>query len=108
MEFTPEKRKKITKWIIGIAATCIVIFWGIQNLNVVVSAALWCIGLIMPLLLGLVIAVILNVPMRFFEAHIWAKTKKPVLQKLRRPVCFLLALVIIIGIFAGVIWACYS
>ena len=104
MDFTPEKRKKIAKWLIGIAAACIIIFLGIQNINVVANAVSWCIGLVMPLLIGVVIAVILNVPMRFLESHIWAKTKKPILQKLRRPVCFLLALVIIIGILVGVVW----
>lgn len=104
MEFTPEKRKTAAKWFIGIAAACIVIFLGIQNLNVVGKAVSWCIGLVMPLLIGVVIAVILNVPMRFLEAHIWAKAKKPILQKLRRPLCFLLALIIIIGILVGIIW----
>ena len=57
----------------------------------------------MPLLLGFAFALILNVPMRFFESHLWSKTKKPLLCKLRRPLSFLISLVLIIGILTGVI-----
>lgn len=104
MDFTPENRNKITKWLIGIAAACILIFLGVQNIGAVVDVIAQCIDLIMPLLMGAAIAIILNVPMRFFESHIWKNTKKPILQKLRRPVSFLLALVMIIAVFIGVVW----
>ena len=57
----------------------------------------------MPLLLGVVIAVILNVPMRFFEMQLFKITKNKDLQKLGRPLAFLLSLVLIVGIIAGII-----
>lgn len=104
MEFTPEKKKKLTRWLIGIATACILIFLGVQNIDVVAGAVSWVAGLIMPLILGCAFALILNVPMRFFESHLWSKTKKPVLCKLRRPLSFLISLVLIIGILVGVIW----
>ena len=104
MDFTPEKRKKLTKWLIGIATACILIFLGVQNMDVVADAVSWVAGLIMPLILGCAFALILNVPMRFFESHLWSKTKKPVLCKLRRPLAFLISLILIIGILVGVIW----
>lgn len=104
MDFTPEKRKKLSKWLIGIATACILIFLGVQNMSVVAGAVSWVAGLIMPLILGCAFALILNVPMRFFESHLWSKTKKPVLCKLRRPLAFLISLVLIIGILVGVIW----
>lgn len=104
MELTPEKRKKITKWVIGIAAACIVIFLGLQNIDVVGGVASKCIGLIMPLILGFVFALILNVPMSFFESHLWSKSKKQSLQKLRRPTAFIISLVLIVGIIVGVVW----
>ncbi len=104
MEFTPEKRKKLTRWLIGIATACIMIFLSVQNIGVVTNALSWFAGLIMPLIIGTAIALILNVPMRFFESHIWNKTKNPVLQKLRRPLSFIISLVLIIGILVGVIW----
>lgn len=104
MNFTPENKKKLSKWIIGIVATCIVIFLGLQNINVVADSVSWVAGLIMPLILGFAFALILNVPMRFFESHIWSRTKKKGLQKLRRPVSFIISLVLIIGILVGVVW----
>lgn len=104
MNFTPEKRKKLSRWLIGIATACILIFLGVQNIDVVAHAASWVMGLIMPLILGFAFALILNVPMRFFESHIWSKTKRSMLRKLRRPLSFLISLVFIIGILAGVIW----
>lgn len=104
MNFPPEKRKKLSRWLIGIATACILIFLGVQNLDVVADAVSRVMGLIMPLILGLAFALILNVPMQFFETHLWRKTKKPVLRKLRRPLAFTISLVLIIGIFAGVIW----
>lgn len=104
MEFTPEQRKKLAKWLIGVVTACILIFLGIQNLGVVAGAVSWVMGLIMPLILGFVFALILNVPMRFFESHLWAKTNKEGLRKLRRPLAFIISLVLIIGILVGVVW----
>ena len=104
MEFTPEKKKKLTRWLIGIATACILIFLGVQNIDVIAGAVSWVTGLIMPLILGFAFALILNVPMRFFEAHLWPKTKKKFLGKLRRPLSFIISLVLIIGILVGVVW----
>lgn len=104
MDFTPEKKKKLSRWLIGIATACILIFLGVQNMNVVAKGVSWVAGLIMPLILGFAFALILNVPMRFFESHIWSKTKKKGLQKLRRPLSFLISLVLIVGILVGVVW----
>jgi len=104
MDFTPEKKKKLSRWLIGIATACILIFLGVQNMNVVAKGVSWVAGLIMPLILGFAFALILNVPMRFFESHIWSKTKKKGLQKLRRPVSFIISLVLIVGVLVGVVW----
>ncbi len=98
-----EKFKRRAKQIILIAVVCILVFLGVQNLNVVISAATWLISLIFPLLLGLVFAALLNVPMTFFESHFWPKTGRRFLQMIRRPISFLLSLVLILGILAGVI-----
>lgn len=104
MNITPEKQKKLSFWIIGIAAACTLIFLGVQNIGVIAKYASKIIGIFMPMILGFALALILNVPMRFFEDRIWTKTKKPFLHKMRRPVAFVISLVLIIGIFTGVIW----
>lgn len=103
MNLTPENRKKLTKWLIGIAAACILIFLGVQNISAVAGAFKWLLGIAMPLLVGWAIAIIINVPMRFLETHLWKRSTKPLLCKIRRPVALVLSLVFIIGVFAGVV-----
>ena len=104
MEFTPKKKKEISLWIIGTVSVCALIFLTVQNLGAVTGAVKWIFALISPLLLGFAMAVILNVPMRFFEGRLWQrKSPDSRLVKLRRPVAFLLSLVFIIGIVAGVV-----
>ncbi len=97
-----EIMKPLSKWIIGIVVVCILVFLGVANLGSVTNALKWFLGLFSPLIAGFFIALILNVPMRFFEDHLWPKTKKKGAQKLRRPVAFLLSLIVILGILTGV------
>ncbi len=104
MNLTPEKRKKLSWRVIGIVAVCILIFLGIQNIGTVANAVNWVFGLITPLILGCAFALVLNVPMSFFELHLWSKAQKTFLQKLRRPLAYIISLVLIIGIVIGVIW----
>lgn len=104
MNFTKEKRNKFTKWIIGIATACILIFLGVQNIDVVAKAVSWVVNLILPLILGFVFALILNVPLCFFESYLFRKNKKVFIQKLRRPLSLVLSIILIVSIFLGVIW----
>lgn len=104
MDFTPQNKRKITKWIIGIVAACIVIFLGLQNIGTVTGALSKCLSLIMPLILGFVFALILNVPMSFFEKHLFSKTKKNSLKKLKRSLSFIISVILIVAIIVGVVW----
>lgn len=103
MNITPENKKKLTRWIIGICAACILIFLGAQNIDVVADALSWLAGIAMPLIIGAAIALILNVPMRFLEERLWIKSKKTFWCKARRPIAFILAFVLIVGILFGVV-----
>ena len=103
MNIIPENKKKLTKWLIGIAAACILIFLGVQNIDAVAAAFSWIAGIAMPLIIGCAIAVILNVPMHFFEDHLWKNSKKPFLCKLRKTVAFLISLILIVGILVGIV-----
>ena len=98
-----ENKKKLAAWIIGIVAVCILLFLGIRHIDAVADAFFRCVKIVMPLLIGCAIATIINVPMGFLETHLWVKSKKPFLAKLRRAVAFVLSLILIIGIFAGII-----
>lgn len=97
-----DDQKAYGRWILGIAAACILIYLGIQNIGVVANAVAWIVDLLTPLLLGIAFALIVNVPMRFIESHLFVKTQKPAWLKLRRPLSILLASLFILGILACV------
>ena len=66
------------------------------NLSAVGRFLRWGLSLISPLILGLAIAFVLNVPMRAIERHLFPKGKR--LQKLRRPLALILTLLAVIGV----------
>ena len=103
MDINPEKKRKLTKWVILTVAALILIFLGVQNIGAVGRAVSWCFGIIMPLVIGCAIALIVNVPMGFLERHLWAKAQKKLWINLRRPVSFILSFLFVIGILVGVI-----
>ncbi len=99
-----RQRWKQAWFIIAVVAICSLIFLGVQNIGTVMRAAGYVLSLFAPLVAGLAIALILNVPMRAIEKWCWPKAQKPLLQKCRRPVAFLAALILILGILAGIVW----
>ncbi len=96
--------KNKSKWIIGTVSVCVLIYLGIQNIDVIAKAFTWFYSLISPLVLGLMLALILNVPMSFFESHLFSKSEKRILHKSRRPIAYILSILVIIGILACVFW----
>lgn len=103
MDFNKENRKKISKWIIGIATTCILIYLGVQNIEYFAGALSKVVKLVQPLLMGIFFALVIDVPVRFFERHLFKKSKKEITKKLKRPLALVLALVTIVGVFAGIV-----
>lgn len=103
MDLSKENRKRISLWIIGIIAACSLIFLGVQNISSVAGAVRWLIKLISPLIIGFGVALVLDVPLQFFERHIFSKTEKPLLRKMRRPVSFVVSILVILGILAGIV-----
>lgn len=57
-----------------------------------------------PLLIGLVIAYILNILMSFYESHYFVNSKKTAVRKSARPVCMLAAFLTLILIVAFVLY----
>ena len=104
MDLTPKKRKRLTYWVIGVAAACIAIIFGLKNIDMVRETFSWIIGLIMPLIIGLIIALIINVPMRFFEKILFSKSTKLKNPKIKTVISFIVSLILIFGILAGVVW----
>lgn len=95
---TDEMRvRKITKWIIGVATACILIYLAVRHLDMIAAGISWLIDITFPLLLGIILALILNVPMRPIENHLHIKK-----ERAKRPVAIVLSLVFVLGIFIGV------
>lgn len=91
--------KKYSALLIGIFLLYLCIkYWdgAISFISMALSAAA-------PLLLGAVIAYLLNILMGFFECHYFVKSKSRLVPKTKRPVCMLLAFISLLGIIALVI-----
>ena len=99
----PKNPKAATKWVVFTVTLCIIVYLGVQNLNVVWKAAGWLLHLLLPLVMGLVMALIINVPLRPLENRLFRKCKNKKLLAMRRPLCIVLALVIILGVFGAVV-----
>lgn len=98
-----EDKKKLAKWIIGIVASCVLIYLGVRYNSSVRGAISWFTDIVKPLLVGCGIAIIINVPMSFLETHLWTKSTNKFLCTLRRAVAFIVSIIFIFSIFAGVI-----
>jgi len=92
-----ETRRKAAKWVIGVVSACILVYLGIRHIGTVAGAVGWLTNLFKPLLVGAVLALILNVPMSAIEGRLLKKVRRG-----RRVLAILLALILVVGIFAGV------
>ena len=97
-----KTRKELTKWAVGTVAACILIFLGVRYISAIAIAVEWLYGLVKPLLIGTLLAMILSVPLDFIEKHLFRRKSTPSKEKARRPVAILLSLLLVIGIFAGI------
>ena len=97
-----EKRKLISKWLIGIFTICILIFLSVGHINVIANSLSWLFNLFFPLILGCILALIINVPLGPIENHLFSKTSSIRCQKARRPLAIILSLLLIFGIFIGI------
>jgi len=92
-----EKSRKFTKWVIGVVSACILVYLSFRHIGTVIEAVGWLANLLKPLLLGAILALILNVPMSMIEARLLKKIRWG-----KRPLAIWLALILVVGIFVGV------
>ncbi len=103
MELNRHNIKKIL-WIITFT---VLLFVGLQHFSSVMDFINAFFRLISPFVIGLCIAFILNVPMRFFDSKLFRSKKKPagkVKEKLRRPLSLIITLVLVILVIAAVLF----
>lgn len=102
-------RKNMEK-IIFLGVAFILVYLGLQNMNVVVNFLFWVLSMLTPFLIAIIMTFFLNVPLKAIEKRLFrpknGKPVKPVLEKIRRPVSLVLAillLLLIIGAFLTII-----
>lgn len=90
--------KKIAWWIIGIVSACIIIYLSIRYIHIIGNTVRELVQIVLPLLIGIILAMILNIPMNFFENHLFSKWIPLKSSNARRNLSIVLSLVCIIGI----------
>ena len=96
-----EKRaiwRSVRRYVL-IAATAILFYELLENWSAVVAGIKWLMNLLRPLTVGIAIAFIVNMPMRFME-RLWGGRKGKG-GKLCRPVCMIAAYAIVLAIITG-------
>lgn len=91
-----ELNKKTVKTIALLIVLGVGLHWLLTNLALAqkLLGTIW--GLVFPFFLGLIIAFLLNIPMSFLERVLFKN--RP--SRLKRPLCFVLALVLVVGVLA--------
>lgn len=92
-----EKKKYVR---LGIAA--LVVFLIIYYWSAISDALALGIAAAMPLLVGVVMAYVINILMCFYEKYYFPKSKKEFVKKSRRGVCIILSIVTVAAILAAV------
>ena len=106
MELNKENMKKI-RWLITFA---VILYVGMQNLDVVLKYVnvLW--GLLLPFAIGGALAFVLNVPMAFIERHLFGKAREKegkagkAANRLARPVSLILSIVMVVLVVLVVVF----
>lgn len=75
------------------------LYFDFRHISSIVSVVRQLLNLVKPLLIGVILALIFNVPMSFFERYL---RTKPRLRNKSRPLAICLALILVFGIFLGV------
>lgn len=96
---TKNKERQFVKRALLLTVLVLMIVYFSQ----VMKAAKSVYGIFLPLLLGFIIAYVVNILMSFLERHYFPRSKQPWITKTRRPVCLLLSYILILLILAAVI-----
>ena len=104
-----ELNKKTWLKLFGLAVSILLVAFGLQHLEEIVSVLSTVCSILSPIFLGVCIAFIVNIPMRLLEKA-WnalflrhSKTGRGTrCERLRRPVCMILSILFILGLLFAV------
>ena len=95
--------KKELKYFLSIGIGIFLLYLGIRYWDPLIGFLLKCLKAGLPLVLGAALAFVANILMSFYERHYFPKSRKPWVQKTRRPVSMLTAFLTLLAIFAVVV-----
>ncbi len=98
-----ELNKSNIKKILGIIVFTIVFLTAFQHFGIVAAIIKKVIDILAPVIIGLCIAFILNVPMRALETNVFksiANSKKPKVRKLLRPISLVSTVILMVAFIA--------
>lgn len=103
MNLNKENIKHI-RWLILFT---VILFLGIQRFDVIIMILKYVWDLLFPFVLGLCIAYLISVPMRFIERVLFTPKKKPLAkfwEKTKRPISLFITIIIVLGVIAIVMF----
>jgi len=98
-------RKTVKIWA-GLIAFGVILNVIVHNLDDVSAWLTTMVGIMTPILLGVVIAFLLNIPVSLLEKYVFRKRRSKllsILYKIRRPLSIAISLVTVLAVFIGVI-----
>ena len=102
-----ELNKKNGQRILLLVASCVILYWGLNNLSTLGRVLDSFLSLLSPLLLGICIAYVVNLLLKVVE-RLWDKAlkKAPELWRIRlkRPICLVLTMLLFFGIIFSIIF----
>lgn len=101
-----ELNKNTRKWILVLVAISLGMVWVMQRLEFIPHFLGLVISFLSPLLIGVMIAFIVNMPMRWLETKVFGRIfkKSPKLRKLSRPLSMIIAFLLVIGVVGAIIF----
>lgn len=99
--------KKTSKRILVLVAISLSMIWVMQRLTLLPQFVSTLLGFFSPLLIGIMIAFVVNLPMRFIEKKLFSREWKhgdKIRLKVKRPLSMLMAFMVIIGVMVAIIF----
>jgi predicted PurR-regulated permease PerM len=95
-----ELNKSNIKKILGIITFTVLLYVGLQHLDIVIGALYFCLNLAFPFILGAAIAFIINVPMRAIENRLFTRksVRNSFQRKMKRPLSLIITLILVFGV----------
>ena len=96
--------KNEIKWVLRIGGGLFGVYLCIHYWPMLTGLLGMVLAASLPLIIGALIAYLVNILMTFYERHYFPRTKKKVLLKSRRPVCMVGAILSMLGIIGLIVW----